>query len=305
MEYVACNLCGAREASPYCRVGEFQIVRCDSCGLFYTNPRRPAEDVSDIYSEAYFVSQNPSVLGYDDYSTHAEGLKQVFSDHLAAIEKFVRPPASIIDIGCAFGYFLRVATSRGWEAEGVEVSPFASRTARNNAGVKVYTGTLAHAGVPTSSYDVATMWDMLEHSFDPTNELAETNRILKPRGYLFMTVPNSGSILARMMGGHWYGFKKAAEHNYFFSKETLGRMLSKTGFKLIETRPGVWPCSMRFVVTKLEPYSKTARRVADRLVRWLGIENTIVKFRFIDMFVIARKEEDASWDGLSPEAEGH
>lgn len=303
MENVACNLCGAEDTLPYCKVGEFQIVRCNSCGLFYTNPRRPAKDVSDIYSEEYFVSQNPSKLGYDDYSTHAEGLKQVFSDHLAAIEKFVRPPASIIDIGCAFGYFLQVASLRGWKAEGVEVSPFASRAARENTGVPVYTGTLANAGVQASSYDVATMWDMLEHSFDPTNELTETNRILKPRGYLFMTVPDSGSLLARTMGVHWYGFKKAAEHNYFFSKATLGRMLSKTGFKLIDTRRGVWPCSMRFLVTKLEPYSKTARRMADRLVHGLGIENTIVKFRFIDMFVIARKEEGVSQARPSPEPE--
>ena len=291
MERVACNLCGATDASRRCRVGEFQIVRCKSCGLIYTNPRRPADAIPDIYSEEYFFSRNPAELGYDDYSKHAKGLKQVFSDHLTAIEKFVRPPASIIDVGCAFGYFLQVAKSRGWTAEGVEVSPFASRIAREDAGVPVHVGTLSGLSLMASSYDAATMWDMLEHSFDPAGELIEANRILKPGGYLFMTVPNAGSLLARMMGSHWYGFKKAAEHNYFFSADTLGRMLSRAGFALVESRRGVWPCSMRFLVTKLTPYSLHAYHLAQRLTRWFGIEDTVVKFKFIDMFVVARKSQ--------------
>ena len=289
MERVACNLCGAVDASPRCRVGEFQIVRCNRCGLIYTNPRRPADAIPDIYSEEYFFSRNPAELGYDDYSKHAKGLKTVFSDHLTSIEEFVRPPGSIIDVGCAFGYFLQVAKSRGWAAEGVEVSPFASRIARENAGVAVHAGTLLDLRLPASSYDIATMWDMLEHSFDPAGELMEANRILKPDGYLFMTVPNAGSLVARMMGSHWYGFKKAAEHNYFFSADTLGHMLSRTGFTLVESRRGVWPCSMQFLVTKLTPYSLYAYRLALRLIRWLGIEEAVVKFKFIDMFVVARK----------------
>jgi len=291
MERVACNLCGGADTSPRCTVGEFQIVRCAECGLIYTNPRRPADAIPDIYSEEYFFSSNPAELGYDDYSGHATGLKQVFSDHLTSIEKFVRPPASIIDVGCAFGYFLEVAKSRGWTAEGVEVSPFACRIARENTGVPVHAGTLLDLRLASSSYDAATMWDMLEHSFNPSGELREANRILKPGGYLFLTVPNAGSLMARMMGSYWYGFKKAAEHNYFFSADTLGRMLSKTGFALVESRRGVWPCSMRFLVTKLIPYSSRLYHLARGVTRWLGIEDAVVKFRFIDMFVVARKRE--------------
>ena len=293
MEHVVCNLCGADDASPYCRVGDFQIVRCKVCGLFYTNPRRPAEELSKFYSENYFLSTDPSTRGYDDYSSHSEGLKQVFSDHLSRIEKYARPPASIIDVGCAFGYFLQVAASRGWTAEGVEISAFASQMARENTGARVHTGTLSAVNLPSACYDVVTMWDVLEHSYDPSAELVETSRILKPDGYLFMTIPNAGSLIARLMGKHWYGFKSAAEHNYFFSKDTLDRVLSKTGFKLVDSSRGVWPCSLQFLATKLTPYSVNAYRVVDRLVRLLGIENTIVKFRFIDLFVVARKDNSA------------
>jgi len=226
-------------------------------------------------------------------------LKRSFEKHLELIEKYVRPPAAILDVGCAFGYFLEVASSHGWRPEGVEVSSFAAKEAARSAGATIHTGTLSSAHLPGSSYDVATMWDVLEHTFDPTAELAEVNRVLKPYGYLFMTVPNAGSALARIMGTHWYGFKKVAEHNYFFSKNTLRRMLNKTGFALLQTKLGIWPCSLRFLVTKLEPYSPTAYRIARKAVNGLGLGHMIVNFRFIDMLVIARKEGDPLREPIS------
>lgn len=300
MEHVACNLCGVDNAAPHCKVGQFQVVRCNECGLFYTNPRRSAHESAKVYSEKYFMSDNPSTLGYEDYSVHAEGLKQVFADNLSIIETCVRPPASIIDVGCAFGYFVQLASSRGWKAEGVEISEFAAQVAREKTGATIYTGALADARLHSRSYDAATMWDMLEHSCDPAGELEEVGRILKPGGYLFMTIPDAGSLPARLMGSRWYGFKSAAEHNFFFSKETLGRMLSRKGFGLVEFRRGVWPCSMKFMSSKLAPYSPAAARLTDKLVRRLGMEGAIVKFKFIDMFVIAKKNDNPSRESSRP-----
>lgn len=290
MEHVVCNLCEADNFSPYCAVGPFHVVRCNECGLFCTNPRRSHEETKGLYSETYFSSDDPSSFGYDDYSTHAEGLREVFANNLNIIESYLRPPASILDVGCAFGYFIEVASSRGWKAEGVEISGFASEAARRKTGASVRTGTLATAALEASSFDAVTMWDMLEHSLDPSAELAEAFRILKPGAYLFMTAPNAGSLMARIMGPQWYGFKSAAEHNYFFSADTIGRMLEKAGFVPVETRRGVWPCSMKFLAAKLAPYNKAVSRFVDWLVARLGAGDKIVKFKFIDMFVVAKKD---------------
>ena len=85
----------------------------------------------------------------------------------------------------------------------------------------------------------------------------------------------------------------ATDDVVFFSKETLGRMLSRKGFGSVEFLRGVWPCSMKFMSSKLAPYSPAAARLADKLVRRLGMEGAIVKFKFIDMFVIAKKDDEA------------
>ncbi|RJP21358.1 MAG: class I SAM-dependent methyltransferase [Candidatus Abyssobacteria bacterium SURF_5] len=303
LEHVPCNLCGAANETLYCRVGEFQIVRCQRCGLIYTNPRRPAGEQSAIYSEDYFVSSNPSVLGYDDYAGHAAGLREVFSDHLDLIQRFIRPPASLLDVGCAYGYFLELAASRGWSVQGVEVSAHAAHIARAQARAQVHTGTVSGAGFAPSSFEIVTMWDVLEHSFSPATELAEVNRILKPNGYLFLTLPDAGSLIARVFGPHWFGFKKAAEHNYFFSRDTLNTILSQTGFQMIDVRRGVWPCSMSFLATKLAPYSVRISNAAQRVVRALGLERSVIKFKFIDMLVIARKKTAEPGNNGKPDQE--
>ncbi len=289
MEYVACNLCGADSAEHYCAVGDSRVVRCPVCGLFYVNPQPSAREILDLYSENYFASKDPSTLGYDDYAIHEKGLKKVFAERLSVIEGYMRPPARIIDIGCAFGYFMQVAASHGWTAEGVEISAAASQIARENTHAQVHTGTLNALNLRAAAYDAATMWDTLEHVADPSRELAETNKILKMHGYLFMTVPNAGSLMARIMGKHWYGFKSAAEHNYFFTHNTLAGLLTKTGYEMLETRRGTWPCSLQFLTAKLAPYSSRGSRLAEKIVKALKAEDVIIRFRFIDMFVVARK----------------
>jgi SAM-dependent methyltransferase len=290
MEHVICNLCEGDDFTPCCVVGRFRVVRCATCGLFYTNPRRSLEETAELYSEQYFSSDDPSSLGYEDYSAHADGLKRISQDNLDIIETYVRPPSLIVDVGCAFGYFLEVASSRGWQTQGVEISAYAAEAARKRVNGIVHAGTLASAGIEASTIDAVTMWDALEHSLDPTATLAEARRILRPGGHLFMTLPNAGSFPARIMGSHWYGFKSAAEHNYFFSPHTIGRMLEKTGLSLVEIRRGEWPCSAKFLAAKIAPYSKPASRLADWLIRLAGAEKKIVKFKFIDMFVVARKD---------------
>jgi 2-polyprenyl-3-methyl-5-hydroxy-6-metoxy-1,4-benzoquinol methylase len=214
----------------------------------------------------------------------------VSQDNLDIIENYISPPSLLLDVGCAFGYFLETASLRGWRTEGVEISAYAAEDARKRAGGIVHTGALKSAALKASTVDVVTMWDALEHTLDPSATLTETRRILRPGGYLFMTLPNAGSFPARMMGSHWYGFKSAAEHNYFFSPDTIGRMLAKTGLSLVETRRGEWPCSAKFLATKIAPYSRAVSRLAERLLRLAGAEDKTIKFKFIDMFVVARKD---------------
>ncbi len=144
-----------------------------------------------------------------------------------------KPKGILLDVGCATGDFLQhMKQTYGWSVQGVEVSAYAAKLARERYGVDVFTGTLGEACFSENFFDAVTMWDVLEHLHDPSNELKEIYRILKPGGVLALRVPNAASFDARIFGSYWAGLD-APRHLYIFDKETLTHLLSKNGFEVI------------------------------------------------------------------------
>jgi SAM-dependent methyltransferase len=118
-----------------------------------------------------------------------------------------------------------------WEVHGVEVSAEAARCGRECYDLDICTGGLAEAHYPNSTFDVVTIWDVLEHVHDPTLTLSEMFRILKPGGLAIIRVPNADTWDARLFGPYWVGLD-APRHLYVFSAQTLSALLAKTGFRV-------------------------------------------------------------------------
>ena len=91
--------------------------------------------------------------------------------------------------------------ARGWRAVGVEASEAASRHAREVLGLGVRVGELASLRFPGASFDVVTLFHVLEHLVDPDSTLTEVRRLLTPNGRLLLEVPNLGSLQAQLGGG--------------------------------------------------------------------------------------------------------
>jgi 2-polyprenyl-3-methyl-5-hydroxy-6-metoxy-1,4-benzoquinol methylase len=113
-------------------------------------------------------------------------VKKAYKPRLEVIEKYVRG-RRLLDIGCAAGFFLELASERGWQAEGVDVSEYATEYGKN-LGLKIFTGTLIEASFPDQYFDAVTMWDCLMHMPDPYGTMVEINRILK-RGVFWPSTP--------------------------------------------------------------------------------------------------------------------
>ena len=217
----ACTLFIARDRL-LGRVGEFPVVRCAGCGLVFLRPRPSPAELGSFYPDTYYpLDQQPT----REARAVAEGL-------LARIigwrrEHQLQAP-SLLDIGCGTGLFLHLAREAGLQVRGIELSESAVAYARMNYGLDVHHGTLENTDLPDQSFDIVTMWHVLEHLPDPVAALRRVARALKPDGLLLLGVPNFDSIEARIFGRRWYSLD-APRHLYQFTPRTMATVLNAVG----------------------------------------------------------------------------
>jgi 2-polyprenyl-3-methyl-5-hydroxy-6-metoxy-1,4-benzoquinol methylase len=224
---------------------DIRVVRCTDCGLVFIIESTADIDQSDLYSTDYFSEREEYFLHESD-----KNLREVSGEHLESFRKGLKiigkhkKSGRLLDLGCAVGVFLSMAKEEGWEVCGVDISEYAVARARERCQVEVYAGELADVGFPEGSFDVITMWDVLEHLVHPQAGLAETHRILKDDGILLLDTPNEGSLtrrvahlIYRFFGGRIVYPAKSLYHiyhRYYFSENTLRRILDASGFSVIE-----------------------------------------------------------------------
>jgi SAM-dependent methyltransferase len=141
-------------------------------------------------------------------------------------------PGRILDVGCSTGNFLYSMQEFGWEALGVETSAYAVRLARQQLGLEVFHGRLEDTHSPSGHFDVVTLWDVLEHTFDPVRTLQEVNRLLVEDGVVGLTVPNWDSLDRHLFGHAWIGYDPP-RHLYVFPHSVMERMLEESGFRIL------------------------------------------------------------------------
>ncbi|HQL90889.1 MAG TPA: class I SAM-dependent methyltransferase [Syntrophales bacterium] len=166
----------------------------------------------------------------DDPSREAPVHRVRFDEELDRIEAFARR-GRILDIGCAWGFFLDRCKRRGWDVQGVELSSVEARYARQRFGIEVFEGPLADAGFPDRHFDAVTLWHVFEHISDPLATLVEIRRILKPGGVAVIAVPTPISAPD-------YVFDAVPLHLFYFDGTTLARAIRQAGFRSIRTRKG-------------------------------------------------------------------
>ena len=282
----ACPLCAVDDAAHVSAEGALDVARCVRCGLAYLRPRPTADELAVFYNGTYYASASAGTVGYAEYRRHEPGVRLVGRDHLSMMQAYVNP-GRLLDVGCAYGFFLDTAREAGWDVVGVELAADAAAAAQREFGVDVRAGTLHDAAFPGASFDAVTLWDCLEHTPDPVAVLQEVQRILRPGGCCFMTVPDAGTWLARVLGRHWFGYRKAGEHTVFLTRATARTMLARVGLRPVAVGPGVWPCDLLFLAEKFAQYSPLLSRCAGAVLTRTGLGSRIVRFPLIDMQVVA------------------
>jgi len=253
-KHVPCNVCGSSEQRPFCPENGLGLVQCAHCGLVYVSPRPDPNELYALYGETYFHNDESGVVGYTNYLRDEANIRKTFAGRLKWLERFVQP-GRLLDVGCAAGFFLDEAHQRGWQVEGLDVSTFAVKYARERFGYDVRHGSLTHLDYPEGAYDLVTMWDVIEHVPDPMAYLRKTAALLRSGGVFSLATPDVDSLPARLTGARWVGYKLSEEHVYYFSVRMLRRMLDEAGFDVIDTRHVGKYVTLRLFLNRLGMYS--------------------------------------------------
>ncbi|MDR1050024.1 MAG: class I SAM-dependent methyltransferase [Deltaproteobacteria bacterium] len=208
----------------------FRHVRCPSCGLVYVSLIL-REDLMAKYWREELAWSSVLMTGPQvdmDMIKYAYGLE---------LAQAYFTGDRVLDIGTGTGNFLRLAAQRGYETTAMELNLESAETLRNE-GVKVIVKQMELSDLASGSFDLICMWEVLEHLAEPRTVLAEARRLLTDRGILLIMVPNSASLVTRLLHekSHTFGGHSHLNH---FDPSSLRTILEKVPFEIVELETAI------------------------------------------------------------------
>jgi SAM-dependent methyltransferase len=210
------------------RTNGYRLCECRNCHLLYSNPMTAAD--SAWYSSSWLYGMRESHVGVPggDYKVPWN-----FSKALDELQMGSR--ARLLDVGCAEGYFLYLAQKAGYEVTGLDFNPVSLEVARRVLGIStVYQYSVEELcdRFPGTLFDVITIFEVLEHTADPYQTVRSINKLLKPGGKLFISVPG---------GRRWPRFfhpevDAPPHHLTLWTEEALKELLERAGFRVLSVQ---------------------------------------------------------------------
>ena len=205
------------------------------------------DDISKL-DKNYFGSVESKYKRYRDMKK----MQRIYFPKSVLKEK-IKPKSRVVDIGCAFGFFLKLCDEYNLETYGLDISDYEIRKAKKITKAKLYLRDINDGlDICSDEYsDLVTMFDIIEHVKSPCDLLTDVHRVLKRGAKMVITTPNVNAIAKFLKGKKWVGFSDPS-HLYLFTTDSLKFLVEKNGF----------------LVTKLEtifhPFPKFLQNVLNR-----------------------------------------
>lgn len=260
-----CRLCGSGGLTLYYTEGndrQFRYYRCPHCGLVN-------------YDLSGGVDQEKHTERFVDPRDAGHRVNVGTRQTYEFVKRHVRPPGTMLDIGCHNGSLLLCAREDGWTVRGLELFEFLARSVTEATGIEVAVCDFLQYEVPPGeAYDVVVLRHVLEHLPDSMLAMRKINALVKPDGLAVLEFPNTDSLSLRLK---WFlgrqGLRRkrwppeyVPHHANEFGRKAFEYLTGKTGFRTVKwesysSRPGLTPLyralgignKVRVIVRKTAP----------------------------------------------------
>ena len=238
-----------------------QVVRCRVCDLVYINPRPRA----DLILEGYAQAEDPVFAAQND--ARIRGFRKTLE---SVVQRLGISPQGrrVLDVGCAGGAFLVAAREMGFTVIGIEPARWMAAYGREHYQLDIREGILEPGSFEAHSFDVITLWDVIEHLPQPLETLQIVRSLLKPGGVLLVNYPDIGTLPARLLGRRWPFWLSV--HLIYYTRKTMSEQLRRAGFAALWFE-SFWPVlPLGYVAQRAAPYGKPLELLR-RIIAALGI----------------------------------
>jgi dolichol-phosphate mannosyltransferase len=215
------------------------VLRCLQCGLVFMKQEIEPEQLVHEYEEV----EDPV------YLKNIRVRERMFQYNLGKVRQYLRPGLRLLDIGSYCGAFLKVARAEGLDVVGLEPSAWAVGVSSKIIDAPVIHGTTADLPGDIGPFDVITLWDVLEHFYDPVAEMKRVYSLLRPEGTFLFSTLMIDNWFARLLGERWPWLMDM--HLFYFTDPTLHDMLRQTGFAVMESRNYCHMVNLEYLLSKL------------------------------------------------------
>jgi 2-polyprenyl-3-methyl-5-hydroxy-6-metoxy-1,4-benzoquinol methylase len=258
-----CPICGNSqrwECQALYEIPEFEVLRCRKCGVTFIN-----EVVNDNFGFGvdHEIAEDPALTlkAVNDFRQ----IKQ----KLVASGVAEGPGRSLLDVGCGMGTFLQQAQHDGWKVAGLELSPAIAAYARQKRGLAVDSCSIeSTTSFPSDSFDVVTMFGVIEHLASPPRAADECARILRPLGILVLQTPAEDGLMRRAGrllywasgGGVRFQVKQLYQmnggHSVCFNRRSIRELLTRSGFKVLSVEGSTYGLRLLMMRFRKMPFPK-------------------------------------------------
>ena len=238
-----CPWCGSEKAQinlwlkdEFLSKEDFHICECLNCGLSYTMPRPNKEKIGEYYKSEEYYSHQENKKGF--IPRLYESVKKVNLKHKYNLATQGLNVGKMLDIGCGVGDFLHTAEEHGWTCTGVEPSEDAKAIAKTKTKANIINSEDMEK-IPDATFDLITMWHVLEHVDDLKWQIEQLHRLTKTKGRIVIAVPNYKSYDAQYYKEFWAAYD-VPRHLSHFNKNVLTKIFKSKNLELVQTDKLIW-----------------------------------------------------------------